>query len=76
MFGKPGTSLVTFEALGLRSSLTYHLVYHYSLHMHLNHLVFLNTYVLGMMLVVASAASCAYPSNVPPSAPFARAELL
>lgn len=54
MFGKPGTSVLGFEKLSMRSSMVYHRVYHYSWPIALNHLLFLNTYVLGVLLVVDS----------------------
>jgi hypothetical protein len=38
----------------LKSSVTYHLIYHRSLSLHVNHLVFLNSYMFGAFLVLAA----------------------
>lgn len=54
MFGKPSTRVVTFEKMSMESSMVYHRIYHYSWKIALNHLLFLNTYVLGVMLTVES----------------------
>merc|ERR1712007_180715 len=42
--------------MSLESSMVYHLVYHYSLLIHINHLIFLNTYLFGVFLTVASTS--------------------
>ena len=34
--------------------MTFHLVYHYTLPLHLNHLVFLHTYLLGVLVCISS----------------------
>jgi hypothetical protein len=38
----------------LRPALTYHLVFHYSLSLHINHLIFLHTYELGAFIFLTS----------------------
>ena len=55
MFGKPATAITTFDWCGLRSGMIYHLIYHHSLALHVNHLVFLNTYLFGIWLLLAAA---------------------
>lgn len=52
---KPATEVVDFSPLPLRAALTYHLIYHYSFMLHVNHLIFLHTYLFGMLLLLASS---------------------
>ena len=40
-----------------RTSVVYHLVYHRTLALHANHLVFLHTYLLGMLLALAASSA-------------------
>ena len=54
MLGKPRTAVTTFDRLSLRSSMVYHLTYHHSLALHINHLVFLNTYLFGVWLLLSA----------------------
>lgn len=44
----------TFDKTSLHSSLVYHLVYHRSIALHVNHLIFLNSYLFGVLLCAAS----------------------
>lgn len=51
------TELVEFRVTGsLFAALRYHRVYHYSLALQLNHLVFLHTYLAGVLLLLAAAS--------------------
>eukprot|EP00928_Gymnodinium_smaydae_P089765 TRINITY_DN73678_c0_g1_i1.p1 TRINITY_DN73678_c0_g1~~TRINITY_DN73678_c0_g1_i1.p1 ORF type:complete len:213 (+),score=35.09 TRINITY_DN73678_c0_g1_i1:67-705(+) len=54
MFGKPATEVVSFKYLELHSSMLYHLIYHFSCAIHVNHLFFLNSYLFGVFLMVSS----------------------
>lgn len=48
----------SFDILSLREGLIYHLVYHYSFALHVNHIVFLNLYLFGVFLCLTSFKSC------------------
>lgn len=48
------TSVVNYDFFSLESSMVYHLIYHNSLAIHVNHMFFLNTYLFGVFLIVAS----------------------
>ena len=52
---KHATELVRFPPLPLRDALVYHLVYHHTLALHINHLIFLHTYLFGMLLLLSSS---------------------
>eukprot|EP00756_Hemistasia_phaeocysticola_P059026 Hpha_TRINITY_DN35725_c0_g1::TRINITY_DN35725_c0_g1_i1::g.139861::m.139861 len=57
MTGKRGsraTAVTNYEFFSLESSMVYHLIYHYSIPMHINHLIFLNTYMFGVFLAFSS----------------------
>lgn len=56
LFRQPPTSVLSFDPFDLKSSMVYHCIYHHSLALHLNHLVFLNTYIIGML--VTSSGLC------------------
>lgn len=45
---------VPFDPWELETALVYHRVFHYSLGIHVNHLVFLNTYLLGIFVALGS----------------------
>ena len=49
-----GAGLDDFEYFGRRSAMVYHLVYHYSMWLHVNHILFLHTCVFGIVLMAAS----------------------
>ena len=49
------TSVVNYDFFSLESSMVYHLIYHNSLGIHINHMLFLNTYLFGVFLIVASS---------------------
>uniref|UniRef100_A0A7S2GB48 Uncharacterized protein n=1 Tax=Florenciella parvula TaxID=236787 RepID=A0A7S2GB48_9STRA len=54
LFRQPPTEVLTFDPLSLRSSMIYHRTYHHSLALHVNHLVFLNTYLFGILVLVCA----------------------
>jgi len=55
MLGKPCIKgMLTFDILSLKSSMIFHRCYHYSVALQLNHLLFLNLYVLGVLMIAAS----------------------
>ena len=50
---KGPTGVIDYDFLSLESSMVYHLIYHHSLALHLNHLLLLNTYLFGVFLAFA-----------------------
>jgi hypothetical protein len=57
---KPKTSVVAFRPFHLREAIVYHLVYHYSLGLHINHLIFLHTYGIGVGLTTLAIGNASY----------------
>jgi uncharacterized membrane protein YGL010W len=55
LWNKPSARITSFEYLNEESAMLYHLVYHYSIAIHLNHLIFLNAYVFGVLGLCTSA---------------------
>lgn len=53
----PIPHVLGFDALSVTSAMHYHLCYHHSTPLHYNHLVFLNTYVFGVLLACASVST-------------------
>jgi len=51
---KPETEVTRFDCVNLKSAMVFHRIYHYSFGLHVNHLLFLNTYLFGLLFLVAS----------------------
>mmetsp|Transcript_9273 Transcript_9273/g.15072 ORF Transcript_9273/g.15072 Transcript_9273/m.15072 type:complete len:191 (-) Transcript_9273:2874-3446(-) len=52
---KPMAAVRSYDACHMRSCMVYHMTYHYSIGVHVNHLVFLNTYLFGMLMLANAA---------------------
>ena len=52
----------SFRILSLSSSMRYHWAYHWTLSLHLNHMIFLNAYLFSVFLVAASSGYWQVPA--------------
>jgi hypothetical protein len=43
---------INFNPWNFEEALFFHLVYHYNIKTHINHLIFLNTYIFGILLLI------------------------
>ena len=52
--GKPATEITNFDPWSFKPAMVYHLIYHYSFGLHINHMIFLFTYILGILLAMSA----------------------
>ena len=60
LWDKPRTFVVSFRPFHLREAMVYHLAYHYSLGLHINHLLFLHTYGIGVGISTLAIGGASY----------------